>query len=377
MSATPSTTSKRRIRPLPSSSSPPTSTTHTLISSQLTQSFKSVKQSQSSQSKQPSTFSLLPPPSQPRSSSSSSSLSRSSTPKPSPRPPGEPRPPTSSRSQKSLPPDHSTCPPSLLRSLSSTPWSTLDPQNTYLLNSSRLFQLSTIELGEITNQQNKGKKPKYGQGSKVVLDRLERERKERLGVNEGEKKREEEDLPSWAKDERGEVESQLIRRLGKKLARLPSTTTTTTSTSTSAEGRGKGIGEDFIPLLWASDLNPPSVSASTSTSTSTSTTRTKQGVRKVTGRNGEDVGALNDMWIVGKEFPCKRVVVVGWVLEKEWKDREGGWLYTSTSHSTLSLSSTPSREGELQRNNRANYFRSLIGDSRRRYSFVTSSLPLD
>jgi len=327
MSATPSTTSKRRIRPLPSSSSPPTSTTHTLTSSQLTQSFESTKQqSQSSQSKQPSTFSLLPPPSQPRSSSSSSSLSRSSTPKPSPRPPGVPRLPTSSRSQKSLPPDHSTCPPSLLHSLSSTPWSTLDPQNTYLLNSSRLFQLSTIELGEITNQQNKGKKPKYGQGSKLILDRLERERKERPGVQKVEKKREEEDLPSWAKDERGEVESQLIRRLGKRLARLPSTTNSTTTTT---DGEGKGIGEDFIPLLWASDLNPPS----TSTSTSTSTTRTKQGVRKVTGRNGEDVGALNDVWIVGKEFPCKRVVVVGWVLEKEWKDREGGWLYTSTSHS--------------------------------------------
>jgi len=371
MVATP--TSSRRIRSitLPSTSSPATLTSSFTSSKQQSQS-----SSQSNSKPAPTTFSLLPPPSQSRPSSSrsssqtvrssQSSSSRSTTPRPTPRPPGIPRPPTSSRSRsrKSLPPSqsqfkpiHSTnLPSSTLHSLSSTTqWSELDPHNTYLLNSSRLFQLSTIELGEITNQQNKGKKPKYGPQSKKILNQFKRER-EPL-----EETRDREGVPRWARDERGEVETQLIRRLGKRLAKLPSASS---SASTVGGGGGKGIGEDFIPLIWASDLNPPSPSLSHSKSDSTS--KERKGLRLVASRNGEDLGALNDVWILGKEFPCKRVVVVGWVLEKEWRDREGGWVYTSTSLS-LSLSKGIRLKTDL-------YVRC---DSRRWYSSTTSRLSIE
>ncbi|GAA5904395.1 OB-fold nucleic acid binding domain-containing protein [Sporobolomyces salmoneus] len=310
-----------------------------------------------SQLKAPSTFTLLPPPSQasqsttarkkrklssqlPSQSQSQSQGNLSSRVRPTPRPIGEPRPPTATKtkstkrkslsgespstsSQHSLPcpssssslardsPPPRPLSPRLVNSLARTDWTLLDPENNFLLSSSRLFQLSHLELGEITRQQNQGKDPKYGgsrrEGKKRAreeLDRLEEERLERSGQTDrkGKGKRngmemEESDVPSWAKDREGiEWEVSVLKKLSSRLSRLPSSSSSATSGAT-------GVGEDFIPLVWLIDL--------------------EQKVRKAS------LGSL-ECWILGKEFPCRKVVVVGWILEREWRETEGRklWIYT-------------------------------------------------
>ncbi|GAA5964542.1 hypothetical protein JCM3765_005228 [Sporobolomyces pararoseus] len=295
-------------------------------------------QSQENSQLKPSSFLLLPPPSQSskskvdkrkkreRTSSTSTltpSLSHGSSKRdrPESRPVGVPRPPTATKSKRKRDSgNHSTSSPSssvtlsatplftpnvdprIEQSLATTPWSLIDPENHFLLSSSRLFQLSHLELGEITRQQNQGRDPKYGevkkqrgssinaQGNKKkvreVLDRLERERLERLGVETTDKKGKGKELPepSWARDRDGiEWETSILKKLSSRLSSSKS--------------------EDFIPLAWANDLETKVKKAS--------------------------LGSL-ECWVLGKEFPCKRVVLVGWILEKEWRESDGRrmWIYT-------------------------------------------------
>ncbi|GAA5887429.1 hypothetical protein JCM16303_004280 [Sporobolomyces ruberrimus] len=372
----------------------------------LDASFSSSKPSREASQSKPTSFNLLPPPSQratvekkkrkPSSNSTSTSISLSPAAtqptkrvRPTPRPPGVPRPPTARRSRKSgtetaledsrstshrQPSIQSTAPrpttssdtwqsqrpegirlslpsretspfrplsrsrprsshpptptPSprktsrrVLTALSTTPWDVIDPSNQYLLSSSRLFQLSHLELGEITRQQNQGKEPKYGEvkGSRDVtkkkrareiLDRLERERRERVGegIKGKERAREGQEVPTWAKTRDGiEWETSLLKNLATRLS------------STSG-------GQEFVPLVWASDLE-------------------QQKVRKASLGNLE-------CWILGQEFPCKRVVVVGWVLEREWRETNGRkwWIYTIDDGTALVQVICPIEEGTATRN---------------------------
>ncbi|GAA5996241.1 hypothetical protein JCM5350_007001 [Sporobolomyces pararoseus] len=317
---------------------------------------KTTSQLQENSQLKPSSFSLLPPPSQSSKSKverrkkrettlSTPSLSHGDTSKrarPEPRPVGVPRPPTATKSKRkresgnhstfeqsslSLPSPSSsssssvtlsatpsftadTLDPQILQSLATTPWSLIDPINHFFLSSSRLFQLSHLELGQTTVERRKDLKKdendkiflKYGQvlnekgkcvsnGNarevKEVLDRLERERSERLGLRKGKGKEVSPgDEPSWARDREGiEWEIPILKKLSSRL-----------STSKT---------EEFIPLVWANDLE----------------TRIKRA----------SLGSL-ECWILGKEFPCRKVVLVGWILAREEQfvketDTKLGWSY--------------------------------------------------
>ncbi|GAA6019575.1 hypothetical protein JCM11491_001342 [Sporobolomyces phaffii] len=303
------------------------------------------------------TFDLLPPPSQHsqpprvRSSRRTASSSPARTPprdRPTPRErptpslaePSRPRPPASKRAKRDNVDraSHSTCqqrsepaPPALgptprqssvvepgklsprfASSLLTTPWQVLDPDNSLLLSSSRLFQVSHLELGAVTRDQNGGKDRKYGESqlrerksgnaarqreARKVLDKLERDRVERLPAAAlqarqppaSSSKTGEYLETSWAKTRDGvEWEAHLLKKLSSRLSKPLS---------------GLGTGEDFIPLVSAIDL--------------------EQNLRKMASEHLE-------CWILGREFPCRRVVLTGWVLDREWKesgDRKR-WIYT-------------------------------------------------
>ncbi|GAA5867674.1 hypothetical protein JCM1840_006653 [Sporobolomyces johnsonii] len=180
--------------------------------------------------------------------------------------------------------------PTLLRSLTSTDWTALDPSNRYALSSSLLFRVEHLQLGSLTYQQAGGT-VKYGATAKG-------KGKERADVELA-------SPPRWAKTPDGrEWEEDVLRRLGSRLL------------SGSAHA---GIGDDFVAVLWARDL---------------------QRLRRV--RLGQGGGIECYLVEGGRgEFPCRKVVVVGWVVEREWKDREGGWVYTVDDGTALLKVSCP------------------------------------
>ncbi|GAA5940108.1 uncharacterized protein JCM15063_001709 [Sporobolomyces koalae] len=250
-----------------------------------------------SQLRKPKGFVLLPPPSQAvptkRTPRSGKTSSKRRTPA---ELPSRSQPRTRTRSQAPAT-AHS---PTLLRSLATTPWEILDPENHYLLTSSRLFQLAHLELGPITREQCGYREPKYGasrgiganarkQHAKRILDQLEHDRNRNPPSTSRRVLR---DPPSWAKDRRGvEWETLLLRRLSARLSHAPRSTT------------NRGTGEDLIPLVWAIDLRD--------------------------NLHHAVLGNL-DCWILGKEFPCRRVIVTGWILEAEYRETESRkwWTYT-------------------------------------------------
>ncbi|GAA5921402.1 hypothetical protein JCM1841_005804 [Sporobolomyces salmonicolor] len=226
----------------------------------------------------------------------SSSFDVTSTTLPSALPPTSstfPRPSMPASSVASLPPPGPPS-PTLLRSLTSTDWTALDPSNCYALSSSLLFRVEHLQLGSLTYEQAGGK-VKYGPTARGKG----KERAVELASPPP-------SPPRWAKTPDGrEWEEDVLRRLGSRLL------------SGSAHA---GIGDDFVAVLWARDL---------------------QRLRPV--RLGQGGGI--ECYLVGGvrgEFPCRKVVVVGWVVEREWKDREGGWVYTIDDGTALLQVSCPS-----------------------------------
>ncbi|GAA5968923.1 hypothetical protein JCM11641_000782 [Rhodosporidiobolus odoratus] len=200
--------------------------------------------------------------------------------------------------------------PTLLPSLHSLNPSSVDPSNSYGLANSLLFRIEYLQGGKPTWRQ--GGKKTYGTMPKPQVQAVAPENR----VNSN-------GLPSWARTEEGggggggEWETDLIQRLTERLALAP----------------GRKGGEVFQARLWARDV---------------------KGLRRV--RVGE--GGGREVYVVvgsgaglssekgGRgEFPCRNVVVTGWVVGKEWREKEGGWeliIDDGTALLTIFLASAPS-----------------------------------
>ncbi|BGP07638.1 hypothetical protein JCM10049v2_003478 [Rhodotorula toruloides] len=172
-----------------------------------------------------------------------------------------------SRSARSTRHTASTLPAAIFE----TDFAALDPSSRYNLQHSVLFRLEHLREGPLTVEQ--GAKKGYGAlkgaaGGKAGA-------KPPTGV------------PSWAKTVDGkEWQEDLIRRLSSRLLGSSSTS----------------VDNPLTPLVYAADV---------------------QALRRVLlGQAGG-----TECYLLGKEFPCKTVIVVGWVTHQEYQEKEGGWIY--------------------------------------------------
>lgn len=115
-------------------------------------------------------------------------------------------------------------------------------------------------------------------------------------------------VPSWAKTSDGrEWEDDLIRRLGTRLASA-STTHHSSATATATV-------DALVPPVFAADVHDLCL--------------TRLGSNRAT-----------ECYLVGRggEYPCKTVVLQGWILDREFRERENSHVYTSEFGLPLSLS---------------------------------------
>uniref|UniRef100_A0A0K3CP21 BY PROTMAP: gi/647401717/emb/CDR48072.1/ RHTO0S16e00650g2_1 [Rhodosporidium toruloides] n=1 Tax=Rhodotorula toruloides TaxID=5286 RepID=A0A0K3CP21_RHOTO len=181
--------------------------------------------------------------------------------------PGLPFEQKASRSAQSTRRTASTLPAAIFE----TDFAALDPSSRYNLQHSVLFRLEHLREGPLTVEQ--GAKKGYGAlkgagGGKV-------------------KAKPPTEVPSWAKTADGrEWQEDLIRRLSSRL--LGSSATS--------------FDDSLTPLVYAADV---------------------QALRKLLlGQAGG-----TECYLLGNEFPCKTVIVVGWVTHREYQEKEGGWIY--------------------------------------------------
>lgn len=133
---------------------------------------------------------------------------------------------------------------------------------------------------------------------------------------EGEEDEGRNDFPSWAKTPDGaEWESSLLSRLSTRL-------------STASKGTG-GEDEDFIALLQARDISRlKQVRLGGDAGGGVECYLVRSTAGSAEGGVGKGAGRERERTV--EEFPCRNVVVVGWVVaEGEWREKEGGWSYTS------------------------------------------------
>ncbi|GAA5834756.1 hypothetical protein JCM11251_003655 [Rhodosporidiobolus azoricus] len=216
-------------------------------------------------------------------------------------------------------------------SLPLTPLRLLDPQlcdphSLYSLSSSLLFRLEYLPpseshpegLGAPTRQQ--GAK-KAGYGAKGIAN---------LGTKKKESGRE--SIPSWAKtQEEEEWDEPLLALLSRRLYSAP----TTTPALSQFEGKKIKEVEDFAAVLWARDVpklrlvrlggegGGGGVECYLVSSSSTVAVKGAGGGRGCKGKGAEVKGEHKN----SGEFPCKSVVVVGWVCSREWKENQRGGEY--------------------------------------------------
>ncbi|GAA6001037.1 uncharacterized protein JCM10292_006343 [Rhodotorula paludigena] len=201
--------------------------------------------------------------------------------------PARPRPSKRARLAHS-PPSSPPAPPSaLLPSLRTTDFPSLDPLSLYATDASLLFRLELLRGGPATHEQG----GKRGYGGKVATQLV-------AALNTKGKARAldaaTEDVPSWAKTPDGsEWEDDLLRRLSARLLEPSS------ASASSAEAK---LSESFVPLLYASDLSSLRLA-----------------------RLGEAGGT--ECYLLGREFPCRQGVWTGWIVEREWRERESAWVY--------------------------------------------------
>ncbi|BGP31659.1 hypothetical protein JCM10296v2_003433 [Rhodotorula toruloides] len=152
-----------------------------------------------------------------------------------------------------------------------TDFAALDPASRYNLQHSVLFRLEHIREGPLTVEQ--GAKKGYG-----ALKGAGSGKARAMPPTE---------VPSWAKTADGrEWQEDLIRRLSSRL--LGSSATS--------------VDNPLTPLVYAADI---------------------QALRKVLlGPAGG-----TECYLLGNEFPCKTIIVVGWVTHREYQEKEGGWIY--------------------------------------------------
>ncbi|GAA5853645.1 hypothetical protein JCM9279_005088 [Rhodotorula babjevae] len=225
-----------------------------------------------------------------------------------PRPPSQPPRPRSPspelaspspRKRPRLRPSSTTSPSrvhlaaALVPGLRDTDFAALDPASTYRLSASLLFRAEYLERGAPTFAQG----AKRGYGGAAAL-KWERERAARTaGGGGGARAALEEaargEVPRWARTDDGhEWEEDVLQRLSSRLA------APTTSTSASAAGNA------LVPLLFAADV-----------------ARLRGPVRL-----GE-AGAALECYVVGREWPVRCGVWTGWVVAKEWREKENSWAY--------------------------------------------------
>ncbi|GAA5894951.1 hypothetical protein JCM8208_000072 [Rhodotorula glutinis] len=175
---------------------------------------------------------------------------------------------------------------SLVPALRDTDFAALDPASTYRLDASLLFRAEYLERGAPTFAQ--GGKRGYGG---AAATKWERERTARTRAGGG-KAREEDargEVPPWARTDDGyEWEEDVLQRLSSRLA-APTT---------------GPAGDALVPLLFAADV-----------------ARLRGPVRL-----GE-AGAALECYVVGQEWPVRCGVWTGWVVAKEWREKENSWVY--------------------------------------------------
>lgn len=180
----------------------------------------------------------------------------------------------------------------LVSELRMTDFASLDPQRRYGFESSLLFRIEHVSLGALTYQQG-------GRG-KIVNTRITGVG----GVPDAKVQREEAVVPSWARTEDGtEWEEDVLRRLGAQLAALATPLSSSSSSSDAS----------FVARIFGADLG-----------------RMKQ-VRL--GR----AGGL-ECYVVGRETPCRHVEMMGWIVDREYRERDNEHVYAGESSSrSLSL----------------------------------------
>lgn len=183
-------------------------------------------------------------------------------------------------------------PPVSAALLRATDFAALDPASAYGLQSSLLFQIEHVRLGPLTYEQ--GARRQAGAGAGPV-----RARKNGAG---------EEDLPadpSWARTADGrEWEEDFLRRLGACLLRPDAPPPDLDLDLGLGRGAAKADAVDAAlrPQVWVSDLPR---------------------LRLV--RLGRAGGT--ECYLLGREVPCREVVLMGWILSREEKEHEQ--IYTS------------------------------------------------
>ncbi|GAA5982251.1 hypothetical protein JCM10908_004801 [Rhodotorula pacifica] len=239
-----------------------------------------------------SSFAVVSPQATPRASNSDN--------KPKPRP----RRATSPRA--AAPPSPTFLAP-LLRS---TDFPSIDPRSTYGLQSSLLFQIEHLRLGALTYEQGGRRVPGAastggignGIGAKGLAVAVVCAR-----------------VPSWARTSDGkEWEQDVIRRLASRLnapppppavAPLLASASSATSTSSSTAQSAALLDASFVPPVFIRDVHDLD--------------RVRLGKA-----GGTECYLLGKGKGGGGEFPCKMVVLVGWVVDREYREREGSYVYT-------------------------------------------------
>lgn len=197
----------------------------------------------------------------------------------------------------------------LAAALRTTDFPALDPDSTYGLQTSILFQIEHVTLGPLTYEQGGRRVPgvkglagaRAGIGARGLppppppppLRAVPPRSQTLLPV-----------VPSWAKTADGrEWQDDLLRRLGARLVAnrdaatvLPTTLTTTVASSSAAA---------LVPLVFVADVH-----------------------RLELARLGSAGGTECYLLGRGREYPCRTVVVQGWVLDREYSEKDNAHVYS-------------------------------------------------
>ncbi|GAA5876665.1 hypothetical protein JCM3774_005908 [Rhodotorula dairenensis] len=190
--------------------------------------------------------------------------------------------------------------PTLLAALQSTDFPALDPDSTYGLQTSILFQIEHVKLGPLTYEQGGRRAPgvkgvagaRAGIGARVPPPSLR-------SADSGPAP-----VPSWARTVDGrEWEDDLLRRLGTRLA--AANRTAAVPTASTAASRENAHVDALVPLVFAADVH-----------------------RLRLARLGSAGGTECYLLGRGYEYPCKTVIMQGWVLDRDYRERDNSHVYT-------------------------------------------------
>ncbi|TKA53033.1 hypothetical protein B0A53_03912 [Rhodotorula sp. CCFEE 5036] len=183
--------------------------------------------------------------------------------------------------------------------LRSTDFVSLDPTSTYGLQSSLLFQIEHVQLGPLTYEQGSRRRvpPGGGGGGAVAAGMIGARAAAPPPQASGAKKEVPSVVPSWAKTADGrEWEDDLIRRLGTRLV---------ASASNHHHPHQRSTVDALVPPVFVADVHDLCLTR--------------------LGSNG-----ATECYLLGRggEYPCKTVVLQGWILDREYREKENSHVYT-------------------------------------------------